>query len=224
MSIQNGIVALKYKDGVIIGSDTQLHYGSFTKYVNVDRHFDIGPDTTVATSGYWADTQFMVDDLKELEREDALLDDGRTTSAKGIHAYLKLVTYQKRCDFNPALISVVVAGKKEGEEPFLGWVDSVGSYATTDMFATGLAHHLCIPVLREAAEDGKWKNLTREDATAVVKKCLGIAFLRGKPTCARCIISDTTDGSRKHSEPFMVNGDSSETGVIKFQQQYWGSG
>eukprot|EP00754_Rhynchopus_humris_P013425 Rhum_TRINITY_DN14326_c22_g1::Rhum_TRINITY_DN14326_c22_g1_i1::g.85105::m.85105/K02736/PSMB4; 20S proteasome subunit beta 7 len=219
MSITNGFVALKYKDGVIVGADTQLHYGSFTKHVNADRHFAVGHNTTVVTGGYWADTQFLIQDLWELEKEDVLSDDGHSlTSAEQVHSYLKLVMYNKRCDHDPALISTVVVGKEKGEEPFLGWVDSVGSFAKADFFASGMANYLCTNLLREAGEDGRWKTLTKEDAEKVVVKCLDVMFLRARPACPRVQLSDTTDEGQKLGKPFVIESQGPTRGVLTTQQ------
>eukprot|EP01061_Rhynchopus_euleeides_P030510 TRINITY_DN50672_c0_g1_i1.p1 TRINITY_DN50672_c0_g1~~TRINITY_DN50672_c0_g1_i1.p1 ORF type:complete len:223 (+),score=101.36 TRINITY_DN50672_c0_g1_i1:56-724(+) len=222
MSLANGVVALKYKDGVLIGTDTQLHYGSFTKFPNVNRHFQIGTHTTLATSGYWSDTQFLVEDLYESDKDDFLSADGhKMTDAKSIHSYLKFVMYNKRCDFKPAIVSIVVAGKEKGKEPYLGWVDSVGSFAQADYFATGLAHYLTTPLLVEASGNGRWKNLSFEDAKAVMDKCLTILFLRLKPSCARVMLSKTTEEGQELVGPYEIDQTAPMRGVIQDQQEVY---
>eukprot|EP01064_Diplonema_japonicum_P001221 TRINITY_DN10785_c0_g1_i1.p1 TRINITY_DN10785_c0_g1~~TRINITY_DN10785_c0_g1_i1.p1 ORF type:complete len:221 (+),score=34.12 TRINITY_DN10785_c0_g1_i1:58-720(+) len=201
-----GTVAIKYNEGVLMASDTLISYGSMKKFPNMKRAFHLGSNTCVLTSGLFADTKFLMDDLRDLELEDMQYNDGvHVTGPKSIHAYLKLVMYQKRNDFNPSLCTLTVGGKEPGKEPFLGWVDSVGSFATDSCFASGLAHHFCMPLLCDATDNGKWKSLTREQATTVLKECLGVMHTRHTSTSARIQITDCTDAGCSTGEPFVID-------------------
>ena len=51
----SGIVALKYKDGVVLCSDTQCCYGGFAKYRNVKRIEKLNDNVMFASSGEFSD-------------------------------------------------------------------------------------------------------------------------------------------------------------------------
>eukprot|EP01063_Lacrimia_lanifica_P025374 TRINITY_DN33170_c0_g1_i1.p2 TRINITY_DN33170_c0_g1~~TRINITY_DN33170_c0_g1_i1.p2 ORF type:complete len:222 (+),score=102.12 TRINITY_DN33170_c0_g1_i1:47-712(+) len=219
MASGGGIIGLKYKDGVLMASDVLLAYGGLKKMPGAERHFKIGDHTAVLTTGLYADTQFLIEDLHELEREDNLADDGnQVTTPKSIHAYLRLVMYNKRNDFNPALVTAMVAGKDKGQEPFLGWVDSVGTSSTCDAFAGGIAHYFCMTLLRDATDDGKWKTLTREAAMKLITDCMVVLFTRHTAAFGRIQVTDCTDDGMTTSEPFNLDMYTDRTGVIVNQQ------
>ena len=49
------VFALKYKDGVMIGADTGITYGSMLKHKDACRMHQIGNDGLIACSGEMAD-------------------------------------------------------------------------------------------------------------------------------------------------------------------------
>eukprot|EP01059_Diplonema_ambulator_P025245 TRINITY_DN42266_c0_g1_i1.p1 TRINITY_DN42266_c0_g1~~TRINITY_DN42266_c0_g1_i1.p1 ORF type:complete len:236 (+),score=67.45 TRINITY_DN42266_c0_g1_i1:50-709(+) len=201
-----GVIALKYKDGVLMGSDTLISYGKMKKFPNTQRAFQIGTNTCVLTSGLFADTKFLMEDLRGLELEDMQAMDGvHVTGPKSLHAYLKLVMYGKRNRFEPALCTLTVGGKEKGHEPYLGWVDSVGSFASADCFASGLAHHFCMPILCEATDDGKWRDLTKEQAADIIKDCLAVMHTRDCSTISRVQITNCTEAGCTTEEPFVID-------------------
>eukprot|EP00659_Diplonema_papillatum_P003799 gene3799-5927_t len=205
MATGGSCIGIKYKDGVLMASDTLVTMYHTKKLPNQQRHYKIGEParTVVLTTGLVADTEYMINELRDLERDDRLAGDGvKLTGPRAVHSYMKLVMYNKRTDFNPALFTAIIGGKDVGKEPFLGWVDSVGTHAESSCFSTGMGHYLAIGMLREASENDKWKSLTKEQAMKVVEACMTVFFYRDTDGFNRIQVTDCTDAGVVTGEPY----------------------
>ena len=60
------VIAIKYKDGVILGADTLASYGSMARFRDIERLSAAGKYTLVGGSGEYSDYQHIMKMLDEL--------------------------------------------------------------------------------------------------------------------------------------------------------------
>lgn len=61
------VLAVKYKDGVMMAADCLASYGSLAKFKNVQRLTALSPTTLLGSSGDLSDYQYTVNFLHELQ-------------------------------------------------------------------------------------------------------------------------------------------------------------
>mmetsp|Transcript_5593 Transcript_5593/g.7085 ORF Transcript_5593/g.7085 Transcript_5593/m.7085 type:complete len:252 (+) Transcript_5593:220-975(+) len=170
------IIAVKYKDGVIMAGDTLGSYGSLARFTGVKRITKIG-STLVGADGDYSDFQFISKFLDEMETEEKCVDDGITYSANEIAHRLTSLLYFRRSKINPLWNNLVIAGVSEENGqlvPFLSTTDKIGTAYEADYIATGFGLHLATPILYD-----KWKpDMTEDEARELVGDCLRVCFYR----------------------------------------------
>lgn len=100
--------------------------------------------------------------------------DNNFMKPKALYSYLTRFMYNRRSNFNPLWLDIVVGGM-ENEEPFLGHINFRGRSYTNNVISTGFGTHLALPILREYSEKGP---LTKERAEDLVKKSMEVLFYR----------------------------------------------
>ncbi|PPS10291.1 hypothetical protein GOBAR_AA10329 [Gossypium barbadense] len=157
------VVALKYKDGILMAADMGGSYGSTLRYKSVERMKPIGKHSLLGASGEISDFQEILKYLDELILYDNMWDDGNSLGPKEVHNYLTRVMYNRRNKFNPLWNSLVLGGVKKGEK-YLGTVSMIGVNFEDNHVATGFGNHLARPILRQ-----EWhENLSFEDGIAKI--------------------------------------------------------
>ncbi|TFY62075.1 hypothetical protein EVG20_g6833 [Dentipellis fragilis] len=171
------VLGLKYKDGIMIASDTLASYGSLARFKDIKRLHQVGDFTAIGASGDMSDFQALQRDLESLIiSEEVTEQDGHKLGPKEIHEYLSNVLYGKRCKMDPLWNSVIVGGFKDGER-FLAYVDLLGTTYTSSTIATGYGAYIAQPLLRKAVE-GKEDVLTEAEARKILEDCLRVLFYR----------------------------------------------
>lgn len=105
-------------------------------------------------------------------------------SPQNVYDYLANLFYARRSKINPLWNSVLVGGWDHNtSEPFLGYVDLLGTTYSSPTLATGFGAHIAQPLLREAfeakaGEDGKGEKLTAEEAEKLLDECMKVLFYR----------------------------------------------
>lgn len=179
----SSILAIKYKDGVIICGDTMCSYGNSLKFPNTQRLHLVGNNTIVGASGEISDFQYIQRLLEDADEEDWANQDGSRLGPKQVSSYLGRVLYNRRSKQNPLWNQLLIGGYKNGAH-HLGYVDLQGTAFEEDFIATGFGMHLAMPILRKAGENGRWKNLDEKAAKAVMEECLKLCFYRDcKASC-----------------------------------------
>ena len=167
------VVAIKYKDGVMMAADTLASYGSLARFRKIPRLATIG-DTLIGASGDLSDFQHILQQLEGMkEKEDFCEDDHITKTPKAIYTWLSRIYYQRRSKFNPLWNQLVIAGVKNGEV-FLGTVDLLGTNYEDTNIATGYGGYLARPLLRNEYKP----DLSEQEAEALLRKCMTILFYR----------------------------------------------
>ncbi|KAB2578651.1 putative proteasome component pre4 protein [Lasiodiplodia theobromae] len=190
------VVAVKYKDGVVIAADNLASYGSLARFTDVKRLRVFNNKSVIGFGGDVSDMQYLDRLLTSLSiREDysqheAAEDDvsgeeqplgsGASLNAKNLHTYLSKVLYRRRSEFNPLWNVLLIAGfDHDGKTPFLAHADLLGTTFSAPALATGFGAHLATPILRKRVPDeAAARELSRADAVQLVKDCMKTLFYR----------------------------------------------
>ncbi|KAK7536663.1 nucleophile aminohydrolase [Phyllosticta citricarpa] len=187
------VVAVKFKDGIVMAADNLASYGALARFTDVKRLRQFGPHTVLGFGGDVSDMQYLdrlltsLSIREEYSASSGSADDDSTNSAdatatlnaKNLHTYVSKVLYKRRSDFNPLWNVVLIGGFDHGGAPFLASADLLGTTFSAPALATGFGAHLATPVLRRAVPDeAAAANLSRDDAVNLVKECMKVLFYR----------------------------------------------
>jgi len=173
------VVALKFKDGVVIAADNLASYGSLARFTDVKRLRTFASTSVVGFGGDVSDMQYLDRLLNSLSIEEAYSSTGHVLNAKNLHQYLSKVLYKRRSDMNPLWNQLLIAGLDAESKPFLASADLLGTTFSAPSLATGFGAHLAQPLLRKVAEDEEAAALlTEEQAVEAVKECMKVLFYR----------------------------------------------
>lgn len=194
------ILGLKCSDGIVIASDTLASWGSLAKFPSVQRVTKVNKDTVVAGSGDFADFQQICLTLEELSEHEYCMDDNSSKSPSEIHQYLTRIMYERRNRFDPLWNSLVVGGFRNGE-PFLGYVDLIGTNYEGDSIATGFGAYLAQPILRKFIDQKG--TFTVEEAKPIMVDAMRTLFYRDARTIDKIQLTTVTKDGVDIGEPFV---------------------
>ncbi|KAF8582406.1 proteasome endopeptidase complex beta subunit [Ramaria rubella] len=170
------VLALKYKDGIMMAADTLASYGSLARFKDVSRLHKIGDYTVLGAGGDMSDFQYLQALLDDLMINELTEGDDHALGPNEIFEYLSQVMYARRSKFNPLWNSLLVGGYKDGKS-FLAYVDLLGTTYTASTLATGYGAYIAQPLLRKAVE-GHEGTLTEEDARRILEESMKVLFYR----------------------------------------------
>ncbi|QSL65267.1 hypothetical protein MERGE_002576 [Pneumocystis wakefieldiae] len=186
----SSVLGLRFKEGVMLAADNLASYGSLARYDDVEKLFFFGK-TVIGVSGEISDLQYIKRLLHSFSIKEKNHEDGHFPCSSHIFEYLSHVLYNRRTNFDPLLNSCIVAGFDPEDvsictprafsgqsEFFLGYVDYLGVTYSAPCIATGYGAYLAIPLLREATEDGRYTQLSQEDARKVIDDCMRVLYCR----------------------------------------------
>ncbi|MCJ1406732.1 Proteasome subunit beta type-7 [Ptychographa xylographoides] len=173
------VLAVKFKDGVVIAADNLASYGSLARFTDVKRLRPFNSTTVIGVGGDVSDMQYLDRMLNSLDISENYGSSGHALNAKNLHTYLSKVMYKRRSDVNPLWNAILVAGLDGDDKPFLSSVDLLGTTFSSPTLATGFGAHLAQPLLRRLVEDeDKVELVTREAAVEAVKEAMKVLFYR----------------------------------------------
>ncbi|KAI5165549.1 20S proteasome subunit beta 7 [Nematocida sp. AWRm78] len=207
------VLALKYKDGIMLASDTQLSYGSLAKYKNIERVGAVSKNILLGTSGEYSNFQEMIKRLRIQinppgDKEVFL---GPRECFNMVRNYM----YEKRCKGRPEMNIHIIAGIEETAPPtslpyetdpsgkFLGVVDHLGNFYFDSVVGTGIGAHLAIPILRDRV--GTNTELPEEEAHKILCDAMATLCYRDCRATNMIQISKITKNEISISRPFMLN-------------------
>eukprot|EP01092_Planopodium_desertum_P013962 TRINITY_DN68895_c1_g1_i4.p1 TRINITY_DN68895_c1_g1~~TRINITY_DN68895_c1_g1_i4.p1 ORF type:complete len:264 (-),score=33.04 TRINITY_DN68895_c1_g1_i4:58-765(-) len=194
------VVAIKFKDGVVMGADTLGSYGSLARFRHLERIKKVNDRTLIGGGGEYSDFEAILGILKDLTTKDFEYDDGDKKGAREIHSYLTRVMYERRNKMDPLWNQIVVAGHEEGK-PFLGLADLYGSCYEDTTIATGYGAYIAIPLLRKAYRD----DLTEEEAKKIVEDSLRVLYYRDARALNKIQIGVITATKVEISDPKILD-------------------
>lgn len=193
------VVAIKYKDGILMAADMGASYGSTLRNKTVDRIQQVGKHSLIGASGDISDFQEILRKLNELILYDNMWDDGNSLGPKEVYNYVTRLMYNRRNKFDPLWNSIVLGGVKNGQK-YLGMVSMIGVHYLDDHVATGFGNHLARPLLRE-----EWKeNLTFEEGVKLLEKCMRVLLYRDRSAVNKIRIAKITEEGVKLYEPYSL--------------------
>ncbi|CAG8609761.1 2938_t:CDS:2, partial [Scutellospora calospora] len=146
------VVALKYKDGVMLAADNLSSYGSLARFKDTERLHPVGDFTVIGASGDMSDFQYTKHLLDSEMIKEYYINDGHVLGTPHIYEYLSRVMYHRRTQINPLWNAYVVGGYHNGEG-FLGYVDLLGTTYKSPSIATGFGGYFAQPILRKLVEN-----------------------------------------------------------------------
>ena len=177
VNVGSTLIALKYKDGVMIGTDTQCSYGSMSEVKNFQKMDYLCSEGIYACSGEMSDFQNLQKHLDEKFEYDEIQNDGACfMHIRDYHNYVAGRSYNARTK-SPCLVTTVMGGiDKRNGEVFLGYSNSHGLKIEQNWIATGFGNHFCTVLL-----DNEWRaDLSADECKALIEKCLTVMFWRDK--------------------------------------------
>ncbi|KAF9458084.1 proteasome endopeptidase complex beta subunit [Collybia nuda] len=197
------VLAIKYKDGIMMAADNLASYGSLARFKDVQRLHPVGNHTVIGAGGDMSDFQHIQTVLDELMIEEFSAQDGHNLGPAEIHEYLAQVMYARRSKMNPLWNALLVGGLKDGKR-FLAFVDLLGTTYSASTLATGYGSHIAQPLLRTAVE-GKEDTLTEEDALKIIEQSMKVLYYRdarsiNKYQVATITASGTSISESRHLE------------------------
>lgn len=194
------VIALKYKDGVMLAADTLGSYGSLARFTDNRRIISVHNTTLLGGSGDFSDFQYITDKLDDMAVNDFNLNDGCELTPAEIFHYLQRMMYHRRNKFDPLWNSMVIAGLKEGA-PFLGQVNMIGLAFEGDFLATGFGHHFAMPLLRK-----QWRaDMSEDEARKLLEMCMLVCYYRDCRTLNRIQVGKVTAEGTTISEPYVMD-------------------
>jgi len=195
------VLAIKYKDGVLMAADMLGAYGSTKRYKSVQRILRVNDTTIVGASGEISDFQYISNLLDELMTQDFCYDDGCTMTPKEVHAYLCRVMYNRRNKMDPLWNSLVVAGVDKTSGSFVGSVGMLGTSYTDSHVATSFGNHLSRPLFREFQRD----DMSLEEAVSLMQEALRVLFYRDKTSINKYVLAKVDSSGVAISKPFALD-------------------
>ncbi|KAL2119065.1 hypothetical protein VTJ04DRAFT_6025 [Mycothermus thermophilus] len=206
------VIAIKFKDGVVMAADNLASYGSLARFTDVKRLRPFLSTSVVGFGGDVSDMQFLDRHLTELAIDEAYEDEGCSAgsadpskkhqlNAANLHKYLTKLMYRRRNQFDPLWNQILVAGFDSDDKPFLASVDLRGTSFTSPSLATGYGSMLAQPVMRRyAATEEDAAKLTREEAVNVIRECMKVLFYRDARSLDRFSLAVVTRDGVEISE------------------------
>mmetsp|Transcript_3389 Transcript_3389/g.6334 ORF Transcript_3389/g.6334 Transcript_3389/m.6334 type:complete len:257 (+) Transcript_3389:263-1033(+) len=211
------VLAIKYAGGVMMTADTLCSYGTMAKYKDARRLQSINPKTLIGGGGEYSDFQAITELLKRNALEDkctadSLYDeDSSEECAREVWNYLRAVMYNRRNKMNPLWNDVIVAGFSARGEPFLGFVDKIGTTYEDNIVATGFGSYLALPILREKYRE----DMTEGEARALLEDCMRVLFYRDCRALNKIQIAKVTkEDGVLISEPYEIETDWSSASFV----------
>jgi len=193
------VLALKYKDGVMMFADTLGSYGSMARFTDLQRIKKVNETTAVGASGEWSDFEYITKMMEEINIMDFEESDGRTMTPKEYHCWLSRVLYNRRTKVNPLWNQCVTMGYEDGKS-FLGYTDLYGSAFEDDLVATGFGAHLGLPLLRK-----QWRaDMSYQQAKDLIESAMTVCFYRDCRAINKYRLSTATKEGVTVSEPYTL--------------------
>ena len=178
VNVGSSVLAVRYKDGVMIAADTAISYGGMRKEKDARRIKKLNDECIYASSGEMADFQNLIKMLEKKQQEDAIEQDGATfLKPRDYFNWVARNNYQRRLKMDPLWCMTIIAGlDKSTGEFFLGQVDLYGTRIEHKYLHTGIAAHYCQVLM----ENGQRNDMTEEEARKLMTDCARILFYRDK--------------------------------------------
>mmetsp|Transcript_11227 Transcript_11227/g.34387 ORF Transcript_11227/g.34387 Transcript_11227/m.34387 type:complete len:237 (+) Transcript_11227:79-789(+) len=196
------VLGIRCSDGVVLGADTLVSYGSLAKNRKTSRMMEVSKNCALAFSGEYSDFQEIKSTVETLMISEFCLGDKITIKPRSVHQYLARVMYQRRNKMDPLWNQVVLGGVDENSgKSFLGLVDLYGTNFENETIATGYGLYIALPLLRKAYRP----DITVAEAQTVIKDCLRVLFYRDARSIDTVQLVTVTKEGTTVTDPFKID-------------------
>ena len=101
----------------------------------------------VASTGDYADFQFLQEVIEQKQIDEELQGGGVSMKPKALHCWITRYLYNKRSKIDPLWTTVIVGGVQD-DKPFLGYCNYLGVAYQENCIATGLGADVAVPLMR----------------------------------------------------------------------------
>lgn len=199
------VIGLCATDGVVIAADNLASSGRMARFPGCSRLLKVNEKTIAASSGDYADFQYLKGLIEGKQIEEESWEDGFDLSARALHSWLTRVLYNRRSKMDPLWTSWAVGGI-DNEGPFLGFVDKIGTAFKDKLIGIGFGAQFAMPLLRKYYDDKKGQ-ISRVEAIEFVKKCMSTIFLRDCSAHPEYEIAVVDNSGSEILGPFRVDTD-----------------
>ncbi len=168
-------VGVRARDGVALGSDRRMAYGSFIMSRNARKIFVLDKRIGIAFSGLYGDMR----GLYRIIESDYLLMKltlGGLPSVYSVAKRLSMILYSYKP--MPFMVEVIVGGIDPDGKPRLFVLDSLGSITEEPFVAVGSGATIALGLLEEEYSE----DMSVEEAIGVVEKAIRTAIKRDAST------------------------------------------
>ncbi|XP_013408441.1 proteasome subunit beta type-4 isoform X2 [Lingula anatina] len=188
------VLGVKFDGGIILAADMLGSYGSLARFMHCPRLMKVNDSTVMGAGGDYADFQYIKSVIEQRVIDEECMNDGFQYTPKSLFSWLTRIMYNRRSRFNPLWNTIVVGGLQDGE-PFLGYVDKIGTAFKAPSVCSGYGAYIAQPILRNALE--KQPNLTEQQAKELIDQCLTVLHYRDARSLNKYQIAIVTkDGAR----------------------------
>jgi len=212
VSTGTSVLGVVYEDGIMIAADTLASYGAMARFRDVPRILNVNNQTVAGCGGDYADFQYLAKVIEQKQISEDCHNDGFTLTPKSLYSWLTRVQYNRRCKFDPFWCQWIVGGIENGE-PFLGYVDKLGTAYREKAIATGYGAYIATPLLRQYTESQD--KLTEADARELIAKCLRVLYSRDARSFPSYDLAIVTKDGSKIEGPLKVDADWSIAEYVK---------
>ncbi|GMM53361.1 proteasome core particle subunit beta 7 [Starmerella bacillaris] len=172
------VIGMKFNNGVVIAADNLASYGSLRRFIDQERLIKVGSETVVGVGGDVSDLQTIEEIMEGLEISESYDEPAQSLTAPNIHSYLQRIMYKRRSKLDPLWNALVIGGFKN-DEPYLAFIDLLGTTYTAPAVASGFGSYLAIPILRKLVDrEGDQQNVSKEQAVDAIKEAMKVLFYR----------------------------------------------
>jgi len=190
-------IGMKYKDGVIVATESQATAGTFVASTRAQKLFKVNEMSAATMSGSVADCQFVINQIRALSNVREI-ETGKVPSVKYIANLVKNIIYSGRGYY---LALMIIAGYSEEEKQgTLYGIDFIGTLFEEDTFLSyGSGSPYALGVI-----EAEWKvNMTEKQAVDLTKKALTSAVTRDAASGSKFQIVKITKDGFKPIEGFL---------------------
>lgn len=206
------VLGVKFDGGVLLAADVLGSYGSLARYRNCSRLLKVNDCTVMGAGGDYADYQYLKSIVEQKVIDEDCLNDGFNYTPKMLFNWLTRVLYARRSKFNPLWNTYIVGGLQDGE-PYLGYVDKIGTAYEAPTLATGFGSYLAQPLLRDGYE--KNNKMTEAEARQLLDTCLKVLFYRDARSFNKYELAIVTKDGTRIEGPLSSDTDWSIAHMIK---------
>ncbi len=185
-------VAIKCKEGVVLGNDTRITQGYSVSNKNTRKVFKLTDNIGITAYGLVGDFQNLVQTFRA-QANLYLLREGTPITC---HAMAKMISnYLFQRKMNPLYVNVTIAGIDK-DEPQVWGTDAVGSLMPDDYVVGGTGATMAVGIL-----EAEYKpDLTVEQGEKLVEKCIRMAIKRDASIGNGIdLLTITKDGAKEKS-------------------------